>query len=69
MTGIVVMGNQWPVSWINETFELAAIEETLRRALINQEIVGGIKLSVRPEAVLRDIQRTWLGYAVPAGVA
>lgn len=67
--GVIVMGNQWPVGWMRAAFEQATIEETLRRALINQDIIGGIKLSVRPEAVLRDIQRTWLGYAVPAGVA
>ncbi len=61
--------NQWHDEWLHEAFGHAAYIETLRRTAINQQIVGGIRLSVRPEAVLRDIQRTWLDAMVPAGVA
>lgn len=62
-----VLANQWPGEWMHAAFVYAAHEETLRRAAVNQEIIGGVKLSTRPDAVLRDIQRAWLGAVAVAG--
>ncbi len=61
--------NQWPSECLLRAMDYATIVESARRADINSTIVGGIRLSVRPDAVLRDIQRACLGACAPAGVA
>jgi len=61
--------NQWAAEFMKIAFDQATDYEIARRSVINQDLVGGITLSVRAGAVLRDIQRVWLGAMAPAGVA
>ena len=61
--------NQWTSDHLMGALVLAAAEEIMRRAEINSMMTGGVKLSVRYEAVLRDLTRAWLGACAPAGTA
>lgn len=61
--------NQWVAEQLRPALRMAAEHEVQRRSALNVHLVRGLKLSVRQEAVERDIMRNWLDAAVQAGNA
>lgn len=61
--------NQWDAGGLRLALQRYADMEIVRRSSINAQIGRGIKLSVKPEIVAKDIMRGWLDAAAPAGNA
>ena len=65
----VCPSNVWPAHIIERAISDAAGHEINRRYDLNATMAGGIKLSTRPDAVYRDVERHFLASMQPAGNA
>jgi hypothetical protein len=59
--------NQWLASTLHTAFEKTAEWEVESRMSVNPLLTRGVRLSVKPDAVLRDVMRQFLSAAAPAG--